>query len=535
MRITPCCSNRFKLKLLLTGFLLFAAGTCGAKPFPKDTLYSAVDSLAIAELTAEQLLFLESDFIPLTFGEITRPAPAAWRGMPPGFLDYRFEGIRLEEPLWGYWDNQLMPIEMIRQRRLEPGALQYRLIPIIPRSVKTPVSRIAYSQDFQFGLSYVDAALTQFYRPKSYFRLSGNNLVRPGSSPANTRGQINTYRGQIHHQISTRLSLDIWFWQLRHLYRLTRFDQSPDTRRNRRIGNILWTSLIFKPDSLRRLRITPYLNFWEDRHRNRENGLQRKSEIRSTGITLAYQQTGLLAGLQLTADVQRHQITRGLYLQESGQWEGSTQAVLSRRILEIDFRLGGGYRSYEKVGSGADFSAEAAFELPLRVSHRLSMGQHPRNAPLAALFWKGDSIAPLASPLLPRRLTADYRLTYQAGNQFRLSFNPFYAFFENGWEFRENSPAFVQRSFENSGFTVTAEKEYSFFSLKNNFTYSSNYQETYAPQINNVATAGFFFSAFQRALLVEAYAIYHFLGKWRLLDYDPLVNQYSQTAREESN
>ncbi len=131
--------------------------------------YSATDSLAICEMNLEELQFYQADFFPFYLAEKGRQSAPAWRGMPPGFLDYEYAGVTLYNPLWGYWDNQHLPIESIRQREVNYSQLVYQFrAPKVKTSLK-PITRIVFSQDFQFGLSYLDANLIRFYRPHSFF------------------------------------------------------------------------------------------------------------------------------------------------------------------------------------------------------------------------------------------------------------------------------------------------------------------------------------------------------------------------------
>ena len=163
-----------------------------------DRSYAATDSQGIAELSAEEYLFYQSEFTPLYLGERSRQSAPAWRGMPPGFLDYSFENVHLVHPLWGYWDNQLLPIEIIRHRRIQPEQFNYRFVPRKRRPSFKPVTRIAYSEDFLFGLSYLDVGLTRYFTPKSYVHLGGNNFLRSGSFPEDTRTHVDSYRGRVH-------------------------------------------------------------------------------------------------------------------------------------------------------------------------------------------------------------------------------------------------------------------------------------------------------------------------------------------------
>ena len=231
--------------------------------------YSASDSLAISEMTAEELQLYQADYLPFSLAEKGRQSAPSWRGMPPGYLNYHFNQISLYNPLWGYWDNQHIPIELIRHRQVDYSELKYRLVPVKIKPSDKPVTRIVYSQDFQFGLTYLDASLTTFYRPKSYFKLSGNNLLSGGTAGNSLSSiQVNTYRIQFHHHFSTRWNLDLFYWQIRHKFILSSFPVVTDIFHVHRIGQIFWTNLNYQPDSTQKLILTPYAYKWGDRYRN---------------------------------------------------------------------------------------------------------------------------------------------------------------------------------------------------------------------------------------------------------------------------
>ena len=124
--------------------------------------YAATDTTTIAEMTIEEMQLYQSDYFPLSLSEKGRQSATAWRGMPPGFLDYEYDRMTLRNPLWGFFDNQILPTELIQARKLDQSTLQYNLIPARVKESVKPVTRIAFSQDFQFDLSYLDASLTRF-------------------------------------------------------------------------------------------------------------------------------------------------------------------------------------------------------------------------------------------------------------------------------------------------------------------------------------------------------------------------------------
>ena len=322
----------------------------------QENLYSAADSLAISEMSLEEMQLYQADFFPFSLAEKGRQSAPGWRGMPPGFLDYRYEQIPLYNPLWGYWDNQHVPLELIRHRQVDFSALAYKLVPVKVKRSDIPVTRITYSQDFQFGFSYLDAALTTFYRPKSYFKLSGNNILRDGSAGDLSRFQVNTYRVQFHHHISDRWNIDLFYWQIRHKFVLSSFPVITDVFHFHRIGQVFWSQVNFQPDSSQKFVFTPYGYKWGDRYRNNNYSEQRKTEEYSLGLKGAYIKNYRNSTLEIWGDLVRHDITEAFVFTKRALWNGATGVKLHRHFGNSWLDISGGYHATSETAGGWEFS-----------------------------------------------------------------------------------------------------------------------------------------------------------------------------------
>ncbi len=495
-------------------------------------IYSATDSTNIAELTSEELQFYRSDYFPLSFGEMGRQSASAWRGMPPGFLDYRFRNFKLVNPLWGYWDNQLLPLEIIRTQQTGLNPLNYRIIPAAVKLRGEPLSRIAYAQDFQFGLSYLDAGLQQFYRPGSYFRLGGNNFIRNGSAPQYTQFQVNTYRAEIHHQFSPALSIDFWYWQLRHKFRISTFPVVGATRRVHRVGQLLWANLNFAPDSTQKLTLTPYGNKWGENYYTPGYSEHRKAEILSGGLKFDFRRTFTGWRIETTGDVKQNRVSEALHLEKNHQLDARFTFRLEKDWGKNRLSAGGGYRYLQRIGNAPVMHLGFTRSLPLGIESEVRAAFEPQNIPLAPLFWQDDSIARISGPDVPVRQSLNVRFTIPLRTNASLTLEPFMQQFLDAWGYNPAGSRFEQYDYKNGGISANLDLQISRFHLNNEFTFSNNYQESFIPRVNNVLTANVPISLFNRALKLDAYAIYHFIGKWRMLDYDALVNQYVRTWRE---
>lgn len=501
----------------------------------KDSIYAATDSQAIAELTVEEMQFYRSDYFPLSLAERGRQSATAWRGMPPGFLDYRFQNMSLVHPLWGYWDNQLLPIEIIRRRDLQPSNLQYRLVPAAVTTRSQPVSRVAYSQDFQFGLSYLDINLTRFYRKNSYVRLGGNNFVRNGSLQPYTKIQVNTYRGQIHHQFSSNLSIDLWYWQLRHRFRISSFPILEQIKKVHRVGQLLWVNANFLPDSSNRLVFTPFAHQWEDNYRPGDESDQRKMKMFSLGSNIEYTSQLGWGRIKVSSQVIRHRITQSFHLENTGQWEGRLHFQLRKDWSAWWIKAGSGYHSYQEVGNSPELNFSVGWNGPFGWKQQFAAVNKPHNVPLAALYWNTQNITGVRNPRVPLRQSFNYRLEIPLFAGTRLALEPFFNRFYNAWSYDPAKSRFLQKDYDNPGVSLNCSTNILWFHFDNKTTYSHNYESVFAPRINNVLKGDLAFSLFDRALKLHGYAIYHFIGQWRRPDFHPLTNQYFRTGLEAGN
>ncbi len=518
---------------ILCSFLLLIFNMSFAVQNNKE--YSATDSLGIAELTLEEMQLYQSEFLPLSLAEKGRQSVTAWRGMPPGYLDYEFEHVPLTMPLWGYWDNQLLPIEFIRQRRMETHSLNYYLIPKNINVGLKPVTRIAYSQDIQFGLSYIDINFHQFYRSKSFFHLSGNNFLRTGSAASFTEINVNTYRGQIHHQFSEKLNIDLWYWQVRHSFYLSPFPVVREIEHIHRIGQVLWLNIHYLPDSTSSVILTPYGYKWGDRYRNQDYSIQRKTEMYSLGLKLQYQKRIESGNIEIVTNLVRHKITKAFVYSLEDQWDGKFNIKSDYRWRFLIIKLTAGYRFIQGVGKAPNLNFGLGWQMPLEIYSELAFASKPQNLPLSSLFWNGYSINPLNDPQVPIRQGAEWRLEYSPWQETKVMIAPYYYRFQNAWGYDPILSNFIQKKYDNSGIMASIQTRLIFLGMENQITYNANYQGSFIPQFRNVFKINLPLSLFKGALKLDSYLIYHFIGKWSQLDYDPFVNHYLRTDNEDGN
>jgi hypothetical protein len=522
--------QKYLLILLSVAFMMNLAAADS-----NNTEYSVTDSLAIAEITLEKMQLYQTEYLPLSLAEIGRQSITAWRGMSVGFLDYEFDRIALNMPLWGYWDNQLVPIEFIRNRYHQGNLLNYYLLPVRINPNVRPLTRIAYSQDVQFELSYLDVDFRSYYRPKSFFHLSGNNLLRSGSAPGFTDIQINTYRGQFHHHFSDKWNIDLWYWQVRHKFNLSPFPLVEEVENVHRIGQIFWINVNFLPDSTRQFVFTPYLYKWGDRYNTQNFSIQRKTEMYSLGMRFLYQKIWASGKIGFFSDVIRHEISEAFAYELTDQWDGRLLMKVDFNWHPIKFRMDAGYRFIQANGSAPEINLSFDWKIFYGISSIITATSSPKSLPMSLLYWKSDTISALEDPHLPLRQGVEWRLRFDQWQNLKLLIVPYYNRFINSWGYDPANEKFVQMDYDNSGIMGEIQTHLLFLRLEDQIAYNFNYQKSFTPQIRNVLKILLPLSLFNKALNLDSYLIYHYFGNWRQLDYNAYVNQYFRTEHKAGN
>jgi hypothetical protein len=489
--------------------------------------YSAIDSLSINEITLEEMQLYQADYFPLSLAEKGRQSALAWRGMPPGYLDYQFENVALVNPLWGFWDNQLVPIELIRHRNLDNSLLDYNLLYKKFTNRIKPVSRVAFSQDFQFGLSYLDINLARYYNENSYFQLSGNNFLRRGSADGYTNISVNTYRGLIHHQFSPKFIADLWYLQLRHKYRLSSYPLLDEVKRFTRVGQVFWLDLNYTPNSNNTFHIIPYGFKWGDSYHTESYSERSKTEMYSIGNRIKYMKNFFTGSLLFDADVIRHSITESDMLDKKSRIDGNIYLSYVKEWSPLSLRVGGGYYYCEDIGQAPGFNFEWVWRMPFRLTSTLLFVQKPKNMPLSSQFWSGDSIVSLVDPEILLRRGVSWRLGLTPFQNTLIELEPFFYQCLNSWNFDAQNKQFVQPDYENSGIFLNVKAKLWRFWIKNELSYNANYENSFIPEINNILTMNLPLHLFKRALKLNGYVIYHFIEDYRAVGYYPLTNQYT--------
>ncbi len=515
----------------ITGwFLLLLLFSRNGWGYP-DSLYSATDQEAICEVTGEELLGFSGDFFPLSLAERARQSAASWRGMLPGFLDYEFDGIPLRNSLWGYWDNQFLPFEYARKRRVEPAFHRYRIHPLQLPFHKKPVTRIAYSQDFGFGMSYFDAEFRLHYTPTNFIRLGGGNYLRRGPYPDYTATQVNTYRAQFHHRFSERWTMDLWYLELRHRYDIVPWPYFTALQKVHRVGRLFWAHIHLVLAPHHRITITPILQPWFDQYWKERYTEQFKTTLLSGGLQGRYSGEFGRHHVGLFARVWQDRIRSSLHLREVTRHQAETHLHWQYDVGGWKFAGEAGLFSVQDVGSAFLAAFRGSYRWRSLLEVAVEAGEKPQALPLVAQYARGDSLRPLSSPRLPRRRSLQASLIFRWKSLLKFSLTPFYHQYLNAPFFRQEGSRFYQKDQENLGISSRAIVQLPILTLDNRSTYT--YYNQFSPLWNNVVMVKVPLELFNRALKLEGYAIYHAVYGWRPLGYTPLWNQFFTTGSSE--
>jgi len=477
----------------------------------------------------------QADFFPLSLAEEGRQSAFSWRGMPPGYLDNYYQQLPLFNPLWGYWDSQHIPIEIIRNRLVDQPNLRYHLVPLKMQEGLKPITRLTFAQDIQFGLSYLDVGLSFYYRPKSYLKISANNFLRDGSSGAFSEIKVNTYRVHVHQNLTDKFNLDLHYWQIRHDFALSSFPVVTEVHDYNRVGHLLWSNLNYQPDSLQKITLTPYLYRWIEHYHTLNDIQKRRSDQYSAGLKGNYQKNYAQITLKAEGNVVRHDISKATSFSSEGHLEGQVRGIVQIRRGNSWLEGGAGYHYTSYAGGNPELFLGWNWSPFTRFSSKASLYQKPQRIPVGPMNWQGFGISSLRDPVLPARRGISWQLQLKDISGWNFQFEPYYNQFSNAQSYRPADSTFIQEDFDNPGFIAGLDKNLWIFEMQNALSYNLNYDRVFIPRVKNVLTVNIPFSILKGALKMDNYIIYQYIGPVQKFDYYPLVNQYTITSQEAGN
>ncbi len=481
----------------------------------------------VPNLTEEEFRFNQSNLFPLSLAQKGRLSTSAFRGMPPGFFELSFEGIDLANPVTGYWNEQWIPHWRIQQRHITNFGFQEKLSSLPPGGYK-PETRVTY---FQTNLSYLDIDFSEYFTRNNYIHLGGNNFLRDGPFPFGfSQIQVNTYQAQVHLQLFDDWNLDLFYWQMRHRFNMTPDDlASLNSDRFKQIGHTAWFRLAGRLSEKDSLVFIPNYAVADDDYWIGDYHI-REIEYEWTRAELGYFRKfsqGFL-GTRVSSRYLSNNGNVSYADKKEGDGRVSIEGHWHSKNFEIDFEAGG-YK-HSEIGQRLQGALHLAAHSKIFGKSGIRFFSKPHATPLTWRTLRDSSIRAYSEEKLIEKQGASFYTQKNFNDWFLIRVEPF--------AYRtQNYPVFVnnvweRQAIENYGVHFFSGLKLWRFWLQNDFTYNHNYEESFAPQVNNVSTVKSSLSLFKGALKFEGILVWHVLGYYRLQEFDRLLQQFRITQTE---
>ncbi len=512
--------------VVLFSLPLFSQSSGWGPSQPDSTRLSTLEEMErYGILTWEESQFTRADLFPLSLAQRGRLSASAYRGMPPGFLRYYFGGKELSNPFSGFYNEQWLPYYAIQGMREFPGSGRVWLL-AQPTLANKPITRLIFSQDYVVNLSFLDVDFSQRLSRTNFIYLSGSNLLSDGSQQADySKIHVNTYRGQLHWQLTSNWQTDLFYWQLRHRFNITPESGQFQRDKFKQVGHLLWARFRGKVGENDSLWILPEYNAFEDRFTRGHDNTRRNNHYTIASLTMDY----------------AHRSSAGRWgIQGNGRWMKSAPQTNWFKRQETDGRV----KVYLKNSSGKwQWNFEGGFyrhsESGQQVTGRIELGTILKKNNGLTLTVFSDAIPP---PLLWRTLQVDTIPTYlnktliqqqgiaaalhwKLSSRFRIQLEPFVYQTRNYPLLTDNNSRWERRTIRNYGVRLFSTLDLKLLYIVNDFTYHRDYRHTYTPQVNNVTTLKSSLRLF-KTLRMDGIFTWHYLGYFHQLTFQRLLNQY---------
>lgn len=491
----------------------------------KSQTPDSVKYQVVPNLTEEEFRFNQSDFFPLSLAEKGRLSTSAFRGMPAGFYELRYRGIDFTNPVIGFWNEQWIPHWRIVYR--QPDKFGFgEIIDSSPPGGYKPETKIVY---FQTNLSYLDIDFAQYFTKKNYIRLSGNNFLRNGPYPLGySRIEVNTYQAQAHVEFLNRWKLDLSYWQMRH-----RFNMIPEDMlqiradRFKQIGHVGWFRLAGKLSAKDSVVFTPGYtiandDYWRGGPRVRDMWY----EWGSAELSYYRKVSSGLIGARMNGRYVAIHGKRLFFDKKEG--DGAALFLGEWHPGHLDLEVQAGGYKHTELGERGQIALHAAVRSKTFGRVGIRSFSKPQTVPLSWRAFQNDTIPAFAGKNLMEKQGASFYAKKNLGNWFSIHIEPFIYRMKNYPLLADNS--WKTQTIKNYGVHFFAGLRLWRFWLENDFTYNHNYEESFAPEVNNVSSIKSSLSLFKGALKVEGIFTGHVLSYYRLLEFDRLLQYYRITA-----
>jgi hypothetical protein len=509
-----CCQTQSLILLIFS--IMLSLNITGNSQTTDSIKYQVVPNL-----TEEEFRFYQSDFLPLSLAEKGRLSTSAFRGMPAGFYELRYRGIDFTNPVIGFWNEQWIPHWRITYRQPDKFGFAETIDSSPPNGYK-PETKIVY---FQTNLSYLDIDFAQYFTKKNYVRLAGNNFLRDGPySFGYSRIEVNTYEAQVHLEFLDRWKLDLAYWQMRHRFYMIPEDiLSIRADKFRQIGHIGWFRLTGKLSERDSIVFTPGYTLVNDDYWKAGPPVRDMWYEWGSGELSYYRKVSNgLIGARVNGRYIAIHGKRLFYDKKEG--DGSALFLGAWHPGRLDLELQAGGYKHSELGEGGQIAMHVAvWSRPFgRLGIRLF--SKPQTVPLTWRTIQNDSIPAFAGKNLMEKQGASIYAERNLGNWFSIHIEPFIYRMKNYPVLAGN--VWQTQTIENYGLHFFAGLRVWRFWLQNDFTYNHNYEESFAPEVNNVSSIKSSLSLFKGALKIEGILTGHVLSYYRLLEFDRLLQNY---------
>jgi len=484
----------------------------------------------VPNITEEEYRFYQADFLPFSLAQKGRLSTSGFRGMPQGIFQFEFDGNIFDNPVVGFWNEQWMPHWRIQGR-------DYSRIGFIESWYSTlsagfkPETNITYLQS---NMSFIDIDFSEHITENNYFRLSGNNFVRSGSEPAGySNVSINTYQAELHLKIFRKWALHLYYWHLRHKYNMPPSDPfSFNGDEFKIIGRSGWVNFLGSITEKDSVSIFSEMSINDDDYKQSGNKVR---EMRYGWANLKLSYIRKIGRSHLGFRV------GGRYIKNNGKFtwasrrEGDGNALITGNILGENLRIEfeSGIYWHVETKQKPVFAISSEYQSKTLGAIGASIFTKPQMTPVLWRTVQHDSIPNYTGKGLTEKQGGSIYLKRLISARIYLKMEPFWVRTKNFPVLQSASTGWQIEQFENYGINFLAGFKFWVLQLQNDFTYNSNFDDTFSPQFNNISTLKASLHLLKKKLRVDGALIGRHLGKFSQLEFDRLIYQYRLTNREQ--
>jgi hypothetical protein len=520
-KLMRLAAARCRYLILMSLFGALSVVTAQSLPLVSPAVGDSLQKINLyGVINFQELQAYRSDVFSMNLAYRGRIATGSYRGMPPGFLNYRYDGNRLDNLITGFWNEQLLPIYQIGSEESSSWNATRQFYPQVPIK-RIPTSRLVFSQDYITGISYLDINFTRHWTPKNFIQLSGNNFLGD-ESDLGKRYQVNTYRVRLHWEYE-RSKWDLYYWQLRHLSNVPlALGQSTKIKQ---IQHLIWLNGNWALSPRDTLKITTAFQAGSDRLRFAGQQFYSRDFVdKSLLTTFNYARSFHNASISFEVTPRWYQIRHKVRPAERDATTLSGKLFLRWQNNRWSLYMAGGGindRAGESLPIG---SIGFAFRFG---NNRVGINAFQRAVPVP-LLWRTmdiDNIARFNEKITLRNRGVGAMWQIKPSERLSLTLEPFWL----------QSPAYpllrdslwTRTDITNYGVRSIIAVQLGRFWFNNDFSWNANYDEAFAPQFKNNLSIRTSITLFNNALKVDGVWDWRYYGNFHPLTFQPLFYTFT--------